>query len=276
MEKSKRALITRLINRFVSNGTKSLASSLCAISSFIFATRVIIEQGEKYQLVSQDFDETANWIYERNWQQTYRSSDKEKENIREEEANGKMFDDFRTSYFSRHFNKLLLCSTILPLQLRHVQSSRERRKKQDRGTRPICESVLHKIARVLGVCLCVRKSGTRKHLKAWIPLGRRGERNTANQLANCCPLLESTTSKRFSRTSTVIHLSFPLQLCWTRRDSLEAISSKINRNGYDTRFPGTARRFPRGRPPPWCWKRSMERCQLLDSQGSGSLIVAGN
>lgn len=74
----------------------------------------------------------------------------------------------------------------------------------------------------------------------------------------------------------LFHLSFPLQLCWTRRDSLEAISSKINRNGYDTRFPGTARRFPRGRPPPWCWKRSMERCQLLDSQGSGSLIVAGN
>lgn len=132
-EKSKRALITRLINRFVSNGTKSLASSLRAISSFIFATRVIIEQGEKYQLVSQHFDETANWIYERNWQQTCRPSDKEKENIREEEANGKMFDDFRTSYFSRHFNKLLLCSTILPLQLRHVQSSRERSKIEEHG-----------------------------------------------------------------------------------------------------------------------------------------------
>lgn len=44
-----------------------------------------------------------------------------------------MFDDFRTSYFSRHFNKLLLCSTILPLQLRHVQSSRERSKIEEHG-----------------------------------------------------------------------------------------------------------------------------------------------
>lgn len=127
------------------------------------------------------------------------------------------------------------------------------------------------------MCLCVRKSGTRKHLKAWIPLGRRGERNTANQLANCCPLFESTTTKRFSRTSTVIQFSFSLQLCWTRRDSLEAISSKINRNGYDTRFPGTTRRFPRGaQAATVVLERSMERCQLLDSQGSSSSIVAGN
>lgn len=148
---------------------KSLASSLCAISSFILATRVIIEQArEKCQLVSQDFDETANWIYEResrNWQQTYRFSDGEKENTRRRRG----WKDFRTNHFSRLFDKLLLCSTtLLPLEWR--TSNRREGRKEERGTRPICESVLHKIARLLetSVCLCVRRSGTWIHLEAWL------------------------------------------------------------------------------------------------------------
>lgn len=102
------------------------------------------------------------------------------------------------------------------------------------------------------MCLCVRKSGTRKHLKAWIPLGRRGERNTANQLANCCPLFESTTTKRFSRL-----LSSFRSLCnCVGQDETPSRLYPARLIETGTTLDSLERRavFQEGhRPPPWCW-----------------------
>lgn len=104
-QKSKRALITRLINRFLSNGTsptKSLASSLCAISSFIFATRVIIEQGEKCQLVSQELMKRQIEFMRGSRGIGSKRTDSRTEKNRiyeEEEENGKMLERFSDKLF---------------------------------------------------------------------------------------------------------------------------------------------------------------------------------
>lgn len=50
----------------------------------------------------------------------------------EEEENGKMLERFSDELFSRLFNKLLLCSTILPLELR-TSNRREGRKEETRA-----------------------------------------------------------------------------------------------------------------------------------------------
>ena len=92
----------------------------------------------------------------------------------------------------------------------------------------------------------------------------RGERNAVNQLANCCPLFDYV--ELFSRwylRPGARQLSFSLSSWLLPR----ATSNPIYRNENYTRFPGTACLFPRGRPPCCRQSRSIERRQLLDSQG---------
>lgn len=89
------------------------------------------------------------------------------------------------------------------------------------------------------------------------------ERITVNQLANCCPLLESIVSNRCSAFVVFAGVCFS-----------EQGSSAINRNGYDTRFLGTTRRFPRARPPRCRRSGSIERRQFIGfPRIASSLIV---
>lgn len=201
----------------------------------------------------------------------------ERKRIHEEGEVGKIFGRIISRVFSTSFSFARLHSYLQNRERPIV--GREERKSEEHGQFANQFSIkLLDFSRPR--CVFVSEDLGREYTSrpGWIPLGRRGERNTANQLANCCPLLESTTTKRFSRTSTVIQLSFSLQLCWTRRDSLEAISSKINRNGVRHSIPWNDAPFSkRGQASTVvALERSMERCQLLDSQGSSSLIVAGN
>lgn len=96
-QKSKRALITRLINRFLSNGTsptKSLASSLCAISSFIF-----VLLSSKVKNVSSFLSTLMKRQIEfmrgsRGIGSKRTDSRTEERRIYEEEENGKMWEKF--------------------------------------------------------------------------------------------------------------------------------------------------------------------------------------
>lgn len=172
-EKSKRALITRLINRFLSNGTSPTKKpSLEFMRDIIFHTRNLCY----YRASSWKMPARFSGLWWNGKLNLWEGVEELAANVpilgrreREYKRRRRGWKDFRTNHFSRLFDKLLLCSTtLLPLESR--TSNRREGRKEERGTRPICESVLHKIARLLetSVCLCVRKSGTWIHLEAWL------------------------------------------------------------------------------------------------------------